>query len=141
MGAPHYMRIRAAAGLVGLLLLGACAASIQEEDVDAMGDFGAVNELGEAESITTTRQVEQEVLNDRYVIVDNGKGLFLIEYVSRCLEDPITGRVRPDVRRDGRKIYAGADTFRGCRIRKIYPITEEQAQELRDIGEAPGERN
>lgn len=123
------------------LLLGACATSHQQEEVNAMEDFVAVNELAEADSITSFKSLEQDVLNDWYVIVDNGSELFLIEYAYRCVEDPLTRHMRPDVRRDGRKIYARTDTFRGCQIKAIYPITGEQAQELRELGEAPGQGN
>ena len=45
-----------------------------------------------------------------------------------------------DVRRDGRRIYAGVDTFRGCPIEAIYAITPDQVIELRDMGIAPGEK-
>lgn len=133
--------IRATAGVFGLLLLGACATLDPEEDVDAFGDFVAVNALPEADSFRTFSRVDQEVLSDHYVIVDNGRELFLLEYMYRCVEDPTTGRPRADVRRDATRIYAARDTFRGCRIKALYPVTQEQAQELRELGEAPGRRN
>lgn len=125
--------------LAVVLLLGACATTDREEDVTATKDFIEVNDLPEAKFIRTLGEVTDEVLNERYVIVTVRDEHFLIEYAHRCDEDPFSSRVKPDVRRDARRIYPLADTFRGCQIRTIYPISADQAQELREIGEAPGE--
>jgi L-fucose isomerase-like protein len=131
--------VRAAAGLCGLLLLAACATSHQEERINAVKDFIGVAELGEVDSIDVFGRVDDEVLNDEYVIVKTRKQEYLLEYASRCFEDPFTNRVKPDVRRDPRRIYAGSDTYRGCWIKSLYTITPEQAEELRTLGQAPGE--
>ena len=64
---------------------------------------------------------------------------YLLEYFSRCLRN-MDGRVEPDIRRDARRIYAGADTFRGCRIKELYSLDPAQADELREIGESVGAR-
>ncbi len=126
--------------IVIALALGGCATTHQEERINAVKDFVEVNELQETESITTYEQLDQDVLNDEYVIVSTRREQWLLEYAYRCVEDPITRRMRPDVRRDGRRIYAGSDTFRGCQIKALYPITADQAEELREIGKAPGEK-
>ena len=125
--------------LAVVLLLVACATTDSEERVTATRDFIEVNELPEASFIRTLDQVRHEVLNERYVIVTVRKEHFLVEYAHRCDDDPSSNRVKPDIRRDSRRIYPLADTFRGCQIKTIYPISEDQAQELREIGEAPGE--
>lgn len=132
-------QFRAAAGLGGLLLLAACATSHQEERINAVKDFIEVAELAEVDSISTFHSVGQDVLNDEYVIVSVRDEEFLLEYARRCVEDPFTKRVNPDVRSDARRLYAGIDTFRGCRIKALYPITPGQAEELREMGTAPGE--
>ena len=126
--------------IVTALALAACATSHQEERINAVKDFVAVNDLPTTESISTFEQLDQEVLNDEYVIVSTRRDQWLLEYAYRCVEDPITQRPRADVRRDRSRIYAGADTFRGCQIRALYPISEEQARELRELGKAPGEK-
>ena len=79
------------------------------------------------------------MLNERFVIVSTRREQYLLEYPYPCRDDPMTRRPKPDVRRDSNAIYAGSDTFRGCQIRAIYPITEDQAQELKNMGKAPGE--
>ena len=130
---------RAGAGLSGLLLLAACATSHQEERINAVKDFVEVAGLPEVESIDIFGGLEQEVLNDEYVIVSSRKQDFLLEYALHCTEDPFTGRIKPDVRHDARRIYARTDTFRGCRISALYEVTPGQVEELRELGTAPGE--
>jgi len=123
-----------------LIFLAACATTGQEEKITAVRDFIEVNELEKAASIRTLYdRVDQHVLNDRFVIVSVRKEQYLLEYSYPCREDPFTRRPRPDIRRDSTAIYAGSDTFRGCQIRAFYAITEDQAQELKNIGKAPGE--
>ncbi len=126
--------------IVIALALAGCATAHQEERINAVKDFVEVNDLEATESITSFEQLQVEVLNDEYVIVSTRREQWLLEYAHRCVEDPFSRRVRPDVRRDTRRIYAGHDTFRGCQIGALYPITAEQAEELREIGEAPGEK-
>jgi len=125
--------------LLALSLLAACATTNQEERINAVKDFIEVGELPKTDVIRTFDRLEQQVLNDRYVIVSTRKEQYLLEYAYTCREDPFTNQVKPDVRRDARAIYAGADTFRGCLIKTIYPVTKDQAEELKNIGEAPGE--
>ena len=124
--------------LLALSLLAACATTNQEERINAVKDFIEVSELPKTDVIRTFDRLEQQVLNDRYVIVSTRKDQYLLEYAYTCREDPFTNQVKPDVRRDARAIYAGADTFRGCQIKTIYVITKDQAEEIKNIGEAPG---
>ena len=123
-----------------LTFLTACATTRQEEQITAVRDFIEVNELEKTDSIRTRYdRIDQQVLNDRFVIVSIRKEQYLLEYPYPCREDPFTRRPRPDIRRDSSAIYAGSDTFRGCKIKALYVITEDQAEELKNIGEAPGE--
>jgi hypothetical protein len=121
------------------MFLTACATTGQEEQINATKDFVEVNELEKIAKIRTFDRIDQHVLNDRYVILSTRREQYLLEYPYPCRDDPMTRRPRPDIRRDSSAIYAGSDTFRGCQIRALYPITEDQAEELKNIGEAPGE--
>lgn len=126
-----------------ILVLGACASTAEDEDKDddvsAVRDFIEVSDLGTVSSIRTVGQLGQIVLNDHYVIVTTTREQYLLEYAQRCRLYNDEPR-RADVRSDPRHIYAKADTFRGCRIGALYPITKEQAKELETLGHAPGER-
>ena len=128
------------AGLFVLMFLAACASTGQEEKINAVKDFIEVNQLEKADAIRTFDQLGQHVLNDRYVIVNTRRDQYLLEYSYPCRDDPLTQRPKPDIRRDSSAIYARSDTFRGCQIGALYPISKDQAEELKNIGEAPGEQ-
>ena len=121
------------------LLLGACAATDEEGRVNAYKDFIEVNELEEVGSIRSFEQFGQIVLDDRHVIVTTRKEDYLLTYSRRCSEFDDASRT-PDVRRDPRALYAKTDTFRGCRISALYPISKAQAEELQELSQAPGVR-
>lgn len=125
--------------LVLLMFLTACATTGQEERINAVKDFIEVSELEQTDMIRTFDQLDQYVLNERFVIVSTRRDRYLLEYPYPCREDPMTRMPRPDIRRDSSAIYAGSDTFRGCQIRALYVISEDQADELKSIGEAPVE--
>jgi hypothetical protein len=121
------------------LFLGACASHGEEEGPDAIDDFIEVSDLEEVSVIRSYDRFDRVELNDHYVILTTGKGQYLLAYYGRCTE--IVGqRQRPDVRRDAHAIYAKSDTFHGCRIKAIYPISEAQEGELVEMGRAPGGR-
>ena len=127
--------------MVVVIFLGACASNDEEEQerVAAIDDFIAVSDLEEVASIRSYQQFEHEVLNERYVIVYTRKEKYLLAYEQRCHVIYDMAR-RPDRRADPYSIYADTDTFRGCHIKALYTITEQQAAELMEIGVAPGER-
>lgn len=124
--------------LPAMFFLCACAASEEDERLDAIDDFIQVSELEEVGAIRTVDRLDQDVLNDRYVIVTTRKERFLLAYFSPCPELYDQTR-RPDVRRYPHAIYAGSDTFRGCRIKAIYSINAGQVAELEEMGRLPAE--
>ena len=86
-------------------------------------------------------------VSDYFVILDGGGEEYLAEFSQRCrnlTEDftryPIDEH-NPlvDKRRDPNHVYAKFDTIRGCPISKLYELTPEQAEELRNLGDAPGD--
>lgn len=121
------------------ILLGACAATDVDDDVDAIDDFIAVNDLEEVSVIRSYEQFGQVVLNDYYVIVTTRKEQYLLKYAHRCSDFNEATRP-PDRRSEPHAIHAKSETFRGCRINALYPISKGQQQELQEIGRAPGER-
>ncbi len=128
---------RALLALAAVTLAGCAApgdAESPREDT-AIVDFIEVNELAEVDRIRTVEPLAAREVNRFYVIASTRREDFLIEYFSRCYAGD-DGRVEPDVRRDSRSLYAGADTFRGCRIKAIYALEPGQADELREIGRA-----
>jgi len=125
--------------ILAAMFLGACAAHDEEERPDAIDDFIHVSDLEETAVIRSYDQLGRIELTEYYVIVTTSKEQYLVAYYSRCKDIPGVTQ-RPDVRRDKNAIYAKSDTFHGCRIKAIYPISEAQVKELTEMGRAPGGR-
>lgn len=126
--------------LLGCLMLAACAATEESEESrtdTAVQDFVEVNELESLGSLRVTDRLSFVEIDDKYVLVETRRRSHLLEYHSRCIQYS-DGRVEPDVRRDPRRIYARADTFRGCRIKAIYALEPGQAEEVLEIGRSVG---
>ena len=80
-------------------------------------------------------------LGDYFVIYDAHRNSYLVEFVRACYELRDNTTITPDERWDTKWLRARFDTLRGCRIRKIYALTEADVVELGQIGESPGSRN
>ena len=130
--------------LIAGLAVTACASTDETEDTreeeTAVQDYIEINELESVSSIRTDNALSFREIDDRFLLVSNKRQDYLLEYFSRCIRYT-DGRVEPDVRRDSRRIYAGADTFRGCRIKNLYSLEPAQADELREIGRSVGSNN
>ena len=123
-----------------VLVSAACATARPDLDNEAIDDFIAVRQLEEVDSVRTDSTDGWTELNLNYVVYRTRRGEFLFEFARRCFELD-ERRVTPDTRWDSNVIRARFDTLRGCRIEKIFRLTEAEAEELRQLGEAPGSRN
>jgi hypothetical protein len=123
------------------LLMAACVSqSGPAADREAVQDFIAVRELEALDKIRTDSGDGFEELNEYYVLYKGRRAHYLFEFSRRCWELG-DQRVVADERQDSRTIRARFETFRGCRIDKIYGLTEAESTELQQLGEAPGSRN
>jgi hypothetical protein len=118
----------------------ACATARPQVDKEAVDDFVSVRALEEVDKIRTDSSDSYHELNEYYVIYQTRKGDYLFQFPRRCWELD-ERRVTPDKRWEGNTIRARFDTLRGCRIDKIFGLTEADAEELKQLGEAPGNRN
>lgn len=123
-----------------MLALVACATARPQIDKEAVDDFVSVRGLEEVDKIRTDTAQGYYELNEYYVIYQTRRGDYLFQFARRCWELD-ERRVTPDQRWDGNTIRARFDTLRGCRIEKIYGLTETDAEELKQLGEAPGSQN
>lgn len=132
----RYLALLVAAGA---LLQAGCAARQDPKVSVAVEDFIAVAELEELDKIRTRMGFNWEYLSERFVIVKTRDGDYLVRFRRRCRELNQLP-VQPDIRYDGSLLRSGIDTIRGCRIGEMYAIEPAQADELRQLGKAPGER-
>ena len=132
--------------MVGALLT-ACAAqdeALQESTQDktqAVRDFVAVRDLEEVDKMATSSNDSWTTLDERFLLYEGRRTTHLVEFNRRCFELEDNSRIVADKRWDSSNIRPRFDTIRGCRIHRIYALTEDEVAELESIGEAPGSRN
>ena len=133
------------------LSVAACSSTTQiPQEIEAVRDYIAAAELEEVTKIRVRReQLKYTYVNDRYVSIDTRRGDYLVEFQRNCWELR-ENQIKPDVadynkgamvdiRRSNNYLDARVDTIRGCRISTIYEITDDQREELKELGDAPGD--
>ena len=135
--------MRRIALLVVVLVAAGCASQerARTNDVEqAVRDFIDVTELHEVDEIRTSNRDRWDKIDQNFIIYSTRSQAYLVEFVRRCWElDDNT--VVPDVRHTAGRIEARSESIRGCRIARVFALTEAQTAELKDIGESPGSRN
>lgn len=124
-----------------LALLAACATPYDPREIEAVRDFVVAAELKQVDRVRLYGQLNYTYVNDRYIMIPTRRGDYLAELRQTCRELR-SNEFTPDMvdRRDSdHYIRARFDTIRGCRIDTIYEITEAQREEIRVLGDAPGE--
>ena len=132
--------MRGNAGMACVLLLAACAA--QEETVgrdveQAVRDYIEVRALPEPGKINSSNYDQWQQLDGKFIIYATRNEFFLIEFLRNCheLQENV---VVADVRRERNVFRARFDTLRGCRIHRIYALTENDVAELSALGRPVG---
>lgn len=110
-------------------------------DTQTIRDYVEVGELEEVQHIRVYRNDAWAPLSDNYVIYTARTTDYLIEFSRRCRELQDNSMIVGDRRYDHNRLRVNEDTLRGCRIGKIYPLTEGQAKELRSLGKGLGGGN
>ena len=125
-----------------LLVVAGCSSTTQRpQEIEAVRDYVAAAELEEVTDIRMREQLNYTYVNDRFVTIDARRGDYLVEFNRDCWElrqTQVSGGM-VDVRDNHNVLRARFDTIRGCRIGKIYEITEAQREELTALGDAPGD--
>ena len=125
------------------ILLSACAAQEElatQDEEQAVRDYIAVRGLPEVGKIRSTSNDRWEELDPHFIVYETRRDAFLVEFVRACYELS-DSRIVADKRWDLNTINARFDTIRGCRIDKIFALTEADLAELKTLGESPGSRN
>jgi hypothetical protein len=125
-----------------ILVVVACSSTTtQPQEIEAVRDYVVATELEEVSEIRLREQMSYTYVNDRYVTIPTRQGDYLVEFQRDCWELR-RNDFTPEMvdRRDNQNILrARYDTIRGCRIAKIYEVTEAQRKELSALGDAPGD--
>lgn len=133
--------------LLGFILAAGCASQDDKDDAStqdigqAVRDFIELRELEQLDALRSGNNDGWEIVDDTFILYGGRKDTYLVEFARRCWELRDNTRITPDERWDRNTIRARFDTIRGCRIAKIYALTEAEIAELKNIGEAPGSRN
>ena len=133
--------------LLTFALLAGCAGQEETDDPStqdigqAVRDFIELRELEELDALRSGTNDGWSVLDETFILYSGRKDTYLVEFARRCWELQDHTRITPDQRWDSNTIRARFDTIRGCRIGKIYALTDAEVAELENIGEAPGSRN
>ncbi len=126
--------------LIAALLLSACATGYNPQEVEAVRDYIAANDLQEVDRIRRNDNLSYTYINDYFVTMPTRRGNYLVEFISECRELRRTfDQSMLDERRDSTYLRARIDTIRSCRIGTFYEISSEQRDELRALGDAPGD--
>ena len=136
------MRMPRIAVLVMLsAFLAACAGTPETPpDTQAIFDYVEVGELQEVDQLRTSLGRDAWApLTRRFVIYTGRDGHFLLEFSHPCREMFDNTTITADKRYDRHTMRSGIDTLRGCRIDKMYPLTEAQAQELEGLVKIAGD--
>jgi hypothetical protein len=119
------------------LLLVACAGNPEKESViaknDAIDDYIKVADLQEVDQIRVRQQLHHKAITDQYILLYDDRDPYLAAFKRRCRELNET-KITPDYRHDANYLYAQFDTYRGCRIRALYKVSNGQAVELLGLG-------
>ena len=126
------MRLGILVSLAALLAGCADMPALNEAD-QAISDYVVVGELKSLDSIRTRDRDAWAGITDYYVIYTTRDGDYLFEFTRPCRELRDLTQVTPDTRHENR-IRARFDTLRGCRIHRIYALSEAQAAEIRELG-------
>ena len=127
------------ATVILLVLFAGCATSSESETSDAVSDYIKVAELEEQDRIRTMGKYSYSIISQRYVTLETHKENYLVAFSRRCRELITQHQVTPDIRYEKNILRTRFDTIRGCRIGQMYAIDKGQAEELKNLGEAPGD--
>ena len=116
---------------ISVALVAGCAGTPETPaERQAVRDYVEVGELEQADKIRTHGSDKWLPASDYYALYKSRDGWYLLEFTRICREMTDNTRITPDRRYDHNVMRRGIDTLRGCRIDKMYPLTEAQAQEV-----------
>ena len=127
---------------VSLTLAAACAGTPEiPPETQAIRDYIEVGELQEVDRIRTHGSDGWAPVTMYFAMYKGRDGRFLLAFTRVCREMVDNTSITADRRYDHNVMRRGIDTLRGCRIDKMYPLTEAQAQEIEVLANSAGSGN
>jgi hypothetical protein len=134
--------MRTAVIVAWLALVAACAGTPEmPADVQAVRDYVEVSELGETDRIRTHGSDAWSPATHYFALYKSRDGWYLLEFTRNCRELTDNTRVTADRRYDHNVMRRGIDTLRGCRIDRMYSLTDAQAGEIEALVQASDSGN
>ena len=133
----RYLTLLSAALVAGCAASGTTQDSIAISKAKTFDDYIEVGQLKELASVRTRDQIHYKAVSEKHIIIYDGKTSYLATFQRACKELK-EQHITPDVRHERNTIRARFDTIRGCRIESLYALDVGQAEELIQLGEAPG---
>ncbi len=128
--------------LASLALVAACAGTPETPpDTQAVRDYVEVGELAQVDRVRTHGNDGWRPVTQHFVLYEGRDGHFLLEFTRVCREMYDNTSITADRRYDHNVMRRGIDTLRGCRIDKMYPLTEAQVLEIEALVETAGSGN
>jgi len=123
--------------LASLALVAACAGTPETPpDTEAVRDYVEVGELAEVDQVRTHFNDGWRPVTRHFVVYEGRDGPFLLEFTRVCREMYDNTTITPDRRYDHNVMRRGIDTLRGCRIDKMYPLTDAQVLEIEALAKS-----
>ena len=123
-------------------LFAACAGTPEiPPDTQAIRDYIEVGELPQTDQMRTGGRDEWSAQTKHFAIYRGREGPVLLEFRQTCREMFDNTTITADRRYDQYIMRTGVDTLRGCRIDKMYPLTEAQVQEIEALVKSAGAGN
>ena len=114
-----------------LTLVAACAGTPEiPADTEAVHDYVEVGAIEQVDQIRTHGSDAWTPVTRHFAMYEGRDGRFLLEFTRVCREMYDNTTITPDRRYDHNVMRRGIDTLRGCRIDKMYSLTEAQALEI-----------
>jgi hypothetical protein len=107
----------------------------------AVRDFVEVRELETRGSVKVFPGDSMKKISNEFILYKGRQENYIMEFVRYCDELDDYRVITPDRRWDLNALRARVDTIRGCRIAKIWGLSEAELTELKNIGDVPGEHS
>ena len=127
--------------LLAIMGVGCSSTPQGSREIEGVRDFVVAAQLEEVSEIRLRQQMSYTFLNVRFVTILTRRGDYLVEFQRDC-RALTSVEVTPDmvdIRANRNALHAKFDTIRGCRISRIFELTDAQSAELKVLGDAPGD--